>query len=233
MRAAARSTTTAMNGWLEDAPDPIAELAQRCVTHVHGRLGFELDGTPETLGVLDHFIDDVVREEARGETPPPGHAIRGHLVHLFAPSIGAYFGEVVRARLPARWRDPAKPPSGWSLELEGCYLRFNPAGAAAEAIARDHVADWSGALATAPAETDALHERLAAAPGVPEDEFFMLATRHEVLQIADDWLRQRGAAGGVPARLSAADYDRVLGPPQTRQPDPQGRPLVPGGGEAS
>jgi hypothetical protein len=176
------------------------------------RLGFELDYENETLSVLDHFVRDVVREEGGGTIPPPGDHRRVHLVHLLAPTIGAYFGEVLCRIFPCRWRLKTEDPRNWLIEFENIPLRFSPIGAAAEALADRSVESWDGAIATAPEEEEALMGRLAVAPPVPESEFFALTTRFEVIQIAEDWLRSRQAAKDPPAPefYSHEDYDRIF-----------------------
>jgi len=195
-----------------EAPEAIRTLADRCVVHVAHRFDLEVDFSPETLGVVDHFIETVVVEEGDGRTPPPGDPRRAHLVHLLAPTISAYFGEVLRRCMPCRWRLGGDDPQDWLLEFEQYVLRFNPAGAAADALVQEVVEAWGGALATAPEQMASLHERLAAAPPLPEDQFFALTSRYEVIQIVDDWLRARAAADDEPLSLSPADYDRVFGP---------------------
>jgi hypothetical protein len=201
-----------MSNDLGESPEPVAMLAERCYTHVKHRLGFELDYENETLGVLDYFIRDVVQEECGGVTPPPGDHRRAHLVHLLAPSIGAYFGEVLCRTFPCRWRLRTEDPRTWLLEFENIPLRFNPVGAAADAWAEQNIDSWAGAVSTAPEEEEALGERLAAAPPVPENEFFALTTRFEAIQIAEDWLRSRQAAKNPqpPEFYTHEDYDRIF-----------------------
>jgi hypothetical protein len=190
-------------------PAEIALLAERCALHVEGRFGLRPDGTPETLSLLDHFIDAVVFEEARGTVPPPGHPVRSHLVHILAPSLGAWFGEVVRGQFGCRWRLLGEDPRDWAIDFDRCLLRLNPFNAAAEAILRDHLLDGTPVLVTAPQSAKGLGDRLAAAPGLPDDEFFALASRLEALQISTEWL----AIGGHGARsFSDADYDSVFCP---------------------
>jgi hypothetical protein len=187
-------------------------LADRCKAHVKNRLGFELDFTAETLGVLDFFVNDVLKEEGGGVEPPLGDPRRAHLVQLLAPTIGAYFGEVLCRVFPCRWRLAADGPQDWLLEFENVPLRLNPVGAAAEAFAGNDVIAWRGELATSADETELLAERLAAAPPVPENEFFNLAPRYAVLQIAEDWLRGRLALQDPPGPefYSTSDYDRLF-----------------------
>ncbi|HEX6245463.1 MAG TPA: DUF6278 family protein, partial [Polyangiales bacterium] len=77
---------------VENAPDSILDLANACVRFVQQALSLELDYTPDTLPLLDHYLQsaqDVSKEE---------------VLSLVAPAAGAYFGEVVRRQLgPARW----------------------------------------------------------------------------------------------------------------------------------
>lgn len=192
----------------------IDALAMRCVTHVKSRLGIELDFQNETLSLLDHFISDVLLEEGAGTTPSPGDPRRAQLVHLLAPTIGAYFGEVICRLYPCRWRLKSENPRDWLLEFEHVPLRFNPVGAAAEALIEQYVEDvWNSSISTAPEEAEALGERLAAAPPVPEDEFYALTTRFEVLQIAQEWLRARQVVSRKKAKklYTIEDYDRIFG----------------------
>ncbi|MDD5306255.1 MAG: hypothetical protein PHU25_02930 [Deltaproteobacteria bacterium] len=202
-----------MNAFDETVPQDIGSLAERCVAHVRHRLAFELDYTYETLGVLDHFVRLVVADEGGGTVPPPGHQRRAHLVHLLAPTFGAYFGEVVRRAYPCRWRMDGEDPAEWALEFDEIFLRFNPLGAAAEALVEKPVETWGGSLATSPEETPLLAERLSLAPPLPENEFYALTSRFDVLQIAEDWLRCRQAgACGEPVFFGPEDYDLVFLP---------------------
>jgi hypothetical protein len=194
-----------------EAPAEICELAERCVVHVRSRLAFELDYTVDTISVLDHFVASILAEEGEGEPPPRGHARRAALMHLLAPTVGAYFGEVLRRAFPCRWRFTAEPAEKWAIEFEQVVLRINPAGAAAEAFFGDTVDGWSGAIVTAKELEPIVRERLAVAPPVPEDEFFTFAARHEALQIVEDYLGERAARLGAPD-CSAAGYDRMFGP---------------------
>ncbi len=193
-------------------PDTIASLAERCKAHVQHRFGIDLDYTDSTLSLLDHFVREVVLEEGNGKQLPPGDYHRVQLIHLLAPTVGAYFGEVLCRVFPCRWRLRSEAPKDWLVEFEYVPLRFNPAGAAAEALVEKAIASWCGSIDTAPEETEALLERLAAAPPVSEVDFYALTTRFEVLQIAQEWLRCRLDAGEhpPPEYFSKADYDRIF-----------------------
>ncbi len=201
-----------MNEELKDTPEPVAILAERCFHHVKSRFELELDFKSETLSVLDYFIQDLLNEEGDGSPLSPDDERRAPMIHLLAPTIGAYFGEVLYRVFPCRWRLFTEEPEDWLLEFEHVPLRFNPIGAAAEALAGQNVDTWNGAIATAPEEAEALSERLAAAPPIPEDQFFMLTTRFEVLQIAESWLslRQMKDNQSEPLFFSRDDYDRIF-----------------------
>jgi len=195
---------------IEEAPDEILELSERCVAHVRYRLGFELDYSVDTLSVLDHFVVSVLSDEGEGEPPPPGHSRRSSATLLLAPTVGAYFGEVLRRAFPCRWRFTSETADKWAVEFEEVFLRINPAGVAAEAFNGEPLEGWSGAIVTAPELTPIVLERLAVAPPIPEDEFYTFAARHEALQIAEDYLRERAARYGA-VGCSPDDYDRLLG----------------------
>ncbi|MCU0663906.1 MAG: hypothetical protein MUC50_16470 [Myxococcota bacterium] len=197
------------------APVEIQALCERCVAHVQQRFGLELDYTADTLSVLDYFIQAVIAEEAAGEELPAGDQRRAHLVHLLAPTLGAYFGEVLRREFPCRWRIVGDDPTKWAVDFEFIILRASPIGAVAEALFGAPVAGWGAELVAAPAFMELLAERLAVAPPVPEDEFFALTTRFEVLQISEEFLRltlarSQGTEEPLPW-LSPEDYDAVLG----------------------
>jgi hypothetical protein len=109
-RSALTSTKTA------DAPPPvIADLAASCVRYVEHSVGFTLDFEPETLPVLDHYVE-LARKAAneRKETAP-----------LVAQAIGAYLGEVTRRKYGGFWRVEDDPRS-FRVELEPVYLVLRP-----------------------------------------------------------------------------------------------------------
>jgi hypothetical protein len=199
---------------INGAPVQIADLAARCLTHVKHRIGMNIDFQVETLGVVDCFMQELLKDEGGGVVPPPGNERRAYLIHLLGPTIGAYFGEVVRGSFPCRWRVRTENPADWLLEFDVVPLRFNPVGAAVEALAGQKLDHWNGALATERGEIDSLFERLSIAPPVPEDELFALTTRLEVLQIAQEWLQARrmtGANGEPEIRYYSPEYyDRVF-----------------------
>jgi hypothetical protein len=188
-------------------PPDVADLVERCALHVERRFGLRPDGTPETLSLLDHFIEAVVTDEARGGDVPPGHPVRSHLAHVLAPPLGAFFGEAVRRHFGGRWR-LGGDPLAWTVDFERRLLRLCPVAAAAEAILRTPLPGAGPVLRPAPALAEGLRERLALAPGLPEDQFYALGSRFEALQICDEWL---GLHSDEDARFSGEDYDRAFG----------------------
>ena len=199
-----------MKSQLEDAPHEIETLANLCVTHVKNRFGFELDFGIDTLSVLDVFIDAVVKDECEGVMPPTGDRRRAHLLHLLAPTVGAYWGEVLRRRFGGRWRFITQEPPNWIFEFEEFFLRLNPAGTAASVIMGERVEEWKSSLVTSPELTGPLLERLAVAPPLPEDQFYSLTAIHETIQIAEEYLKERAAKDGS-FSCTQEDYDRVFG----------------------
>jgi hypothetical protein len=171
----------------------INTLSERFVTHVKHRFDLKLDYSENTLSVLDHFVRAVVMEESGSSKLPPGHGKRTQLIHLLAPTMGAYFGEVLCRAFACHWSFESEDPIGWLIKFDHVPLWLNPAGAAAEALMEQSIESWKGGVTTSPEETEALKERLAAAPPVAEDEFFCVATRFEVLQIAHEWLQARAS----------------------------------------
>ena len=127
-------TASAWTDALPRAPDAVLERAASCVRFVLTSLKIELDFTPETLSLVDHWLGTA--REAADETIEP----------LIVEAAGAYFGEVVRRTLPgARWRVAPKAAE-WRIELDHVFLSFNPIGVAIEALASDDAPSWNAHL---------------------------------------------------------------------------------------
>lgn len=102
---------------LSPAPQAIQDLAESCVRFVERSLGVRLDYEPETLSLVDHYVEEARKAgRDRPETLP-----------LLAQTVGAYLGEVVRRRHKSWWRtDDEGNPNAWRLELESVYLVLRP-----------------------------------------------------------------------------------------------------------
>lgn len=150
----------------------VEELARACVQFVHRALGIELDGTPETLPLLDHYLATLAEDDSKEE-----------ITELVVSAAGAYFGEVVRHALGhGRWHVEPGEPSGWRLELEHVFLFFNPLGMAREAIASAEVTGWMAHLEVLPRDRPLLDQSLERLGSIREDDYFRLAIRFEVIE---------------------------------------------------
>ncbi|MGF1464649.1 MAG: hypothetical protein ACFCGT_00820 [Sandaracinaceae bacterium] len=176
--------------------EPVASWADACVDLVQASVGVELDGTPDTLPLLDHYLIGL-REEGEGGEPSAG------LVAAVGPAAGAYFGRVVLAHLPGgRWIRPGAAddapddPSAWALERWRIHwpdvgLALNPFGAALEALFGEDVADWGAHLDVPETDREALAKALDAVGPVREQDAHRLAVRYEALALAVAFLRDR------------------------------------------
>jgi hypothetical protein len=152
---------------LSETPDALRPLVAGCVQYVHAATGMKLDLTPETLPVLDHYL-----QQARG--------VHHDSRELITRVAGAYFGEVVRSLYPARWH-LTDDVEGWRLEFERCFLYFNPAAFVREAIEGADVLEGGAGFGVAPGDLDALQASLAVLGQVPEEDYYRLTTRFEAL----------------------------------------------------
>lgn len=193
-------------------PPAVEDLAEGCVRFVERALGVRLDYGPETLPVLDHYL-----EEARKATSE-----RVEALPIVAHMAGAYFGEVIRRRHPSWWRVEGDDPTCWQIQLESVYLAFNPVLFVHEALTRDRAKEAQHDLADAPPNGDpaaleleeedreAVAARLAELPQVSDAEYYAPSTRLEVIDIAVDAIRSRRLAAGeaADAALVPDDYAR-------------------------
>lgn len=187
-----------------DTPEQVAELATACVNYVRQAVGVELDYTPETLPVLDHYLDQsraLVDKEAG-------------LRDLLESSAGAYFGELVRRRFDAHWYLPDSDPRRWRVVCRHVLLAIDPVGMAAAAC-DDPLRSESQPmyLGLVPADRDHVIRRLSEAPPVPASDFCLLSTRLEAIDITVETLRglmQLEDRGDVEFELDDYAGDRTL-----------------------
>jgi hypothetical protein len=175
-------------GEIDLPPDEVVELSEAARQYVIGALGVELDYTPETLPLLDHYLS-----QARA-----GASERPELVELVARSVGAYFGEVVRRALPCFWQPPSGAARDYRLCFAEVYLAFTPSAFAWDALhqATDHDGP-SSELELDREDGEALEKRLSDLPPVSEAEFWLLSTRYEVVEMAADQARLGLARAGL------------------------------------
>jgi hypothetical protein len=183
-------------------PEPIDGHVRACIDYVRRAVGVELDFTPETLPVLDHYASTVRPEiESRPE-----------LLLLATNAMGAYFGEVVRGRIPGFWRLPSANVHDWSVCCKVVFLSFNPIGVAHDATFRssDHEGPRS-MLRVAAEDREYLSRRLETLPPVPEDEYFLFSTRFEVIEVAAEALHARLEESGYSeVEYTEEDYESEL-----------------------
>ncbi len=185
-----------------DVPSAITDLADACVRFVERALGVKLDFTPETLPLLDHYLD-AARNAARDKPEP---------IEVVVESAGAYLGEVVRRRYAAWWR--IEPEIGVAkLQLRSLFLSFSPMDMVRDALSipADGAAGVSFDVASFEldeADREAVLARLAELPDVPVEEYYAPSTRVEILDIVIDAVRSRRLAEGDPElELEPDDYD--------------------------
>src|SRR6476646_9107317 len=106
----------------EPTPEHVAELAASCARFVHAKYRVPLDGTSDTLSLLDQYVRDARADiEAKPDT-----------LELLVASIGAYLGEVMRRAFGGTWF-AVGDYDGWRLDMRRVFLTFNPLGMAREA----------------------------------------------------------------------------------------------------
>jgi hypothetical protein len=187
-----------------EAPETIRSLAEGCVRFVKQALGIELDTTPETLPILDHYLERAREEDARQ---------RDQVLGLVSTSAGAYFGEVIRRSFPnARWHlGDVGDPTSWRIEFEHVFLAFNPVGMAREAILEKESRDWNAHLEVLESDRKAISESLERVGAVSDEDYFRLAIRHEVIDHVVSVLESIAQAKGESDRhWSPEAYEHAL-----------------------
>jgi hypothetical protein len=166
----------------EPAPEAIADLVRACLEYVKRSLGTDLDFTPETLPLLDHYLIEV-REEL---------SAKPELAELTAHAAGAYFGEVLRRQMRGFWRMPSASLHDFQVCSSVAFVSINPFGVAYDALfgSADHQGPRSN-LRVAPEDAGYVTARLATVPELPEDQFYLLTTRIEAIEITVEALRAR------------------------------------------
>ena len=152
-----------------EPPEAVRDLAEACVRYVKRAFDIELDYTPDTLPLLDHYLrsaQDISREE---------------VLNLIAPAAGAYFGEVVSRQLgPCRWHWVEGDFSACRLEFGRCFLSFNPIGCALGTLLGSNADGYGGDPTLLPEDGPLVRESIERVGGVREDDYYRLAVRFEV-----------------------------------------------------
>ncbi len=181
----------------EPPPANVAELVAACMRFVASKYQVPLDGTPETLSLVDQYVRDA--RDAIKERP--------ETLELVAPAIGAYLGEVFRHAFGAEWAAEGEHDA-WRLYFTNVYLAFNPIGMAREALTLADAEGWHAHLELDPVEREMIEERLAAMPEVEEQEYYLPTTRFDVIAGVVETLRARAEASGTgDITFSREDYE--------------------------
>jgi hypothetical protein len=186
----------------DPAPEPIADLVSACLRYVKQALGTDLDFTPDTLPLLDHYLTDV-REEL---------SAKPELAQLTAHAAGAYFGEVLRRQFQGFWRSPSDSLHDYQVCSSVAFVSINPFGVAYDALyaGTDHGGPRSN-LRVAPEDQGYISARLATVPELPEDQYYLLTTRIEVIEITVEALRARLEEQGYSElEYTPEDYEAEL-----------------------
>lgn len=171
---------------LEPPPAAVAELVAACSRFVASKYKVALDGTQDTLSLVDQYVRDA--RDAVKERPES--------LELVAPAVGAYLGEVFRQTFGAAWLAEGSHDT-WRLCFRHVFLAFNPLGMAREALTLTEEAGWNAHLELDPVEREAVEERLAAMPEVAEDEYYLPTTRFDVISSVIELLRARAESSGT------------------------------------
>lgn len=178
-------------------PSQVAELVAACMRFVASKYKVALDGTPDTLSLVDQYV-----REAR-----TAYEARPESIDLVAPAVGAYLGEVMRQEFGAEWFAEGSHEA-WRLYFHNVFLSFNPVGIAREAITMKDEEGWNAHLTLDPAEREIIDQRLAAMPDVDEDEYYLPTTRFDVITAVVETLRARAEASGTgDVTFTREDYD--------------------------
>ncbi len=159
-------------------PEVIADLSASCRRFLSNALTIELDGTPDTLPLLDHYLSLLRKDEHRED-----------VTGMVVPALGAYFGELARTVVDdGQWSCPdgdAGLPdyANWRIVCQRQPLRFNPLGIALECAVQSDAPGW-GAHFDLPNDKLALIEDYLTSIGdsVRSDDYYRLSVRMEVLE---------------------------------------------------
>lgn len=178
-------------------PDAIAELCAAAIRFVASKYKVALDGTPDTLSLVDQYVRDA--RDAMKERPES--------IDLVAPALGAYFGEVLRQEFGAEWFAEGTPEA-YRLYFSNVYLSFNPVGMLREALTESEQEGWHAHLELDPGEREIIEQRLAVMPEVDEEEYFLPTTRFEVIAVVVQTLRALAEQSGLgDVHFTREDYD--------------------------
>jgi Family of unknown function (DUF6278) len=180
----------------EPAPAHVAELAASCARFVFSKYKVPLDGTSDTLSLVDQYVKD-----ARADIK-----VKPETLELLGATVGAYLGEVMRRAFGGEWFAEGDYDA-WRLDMTRVFLTFNPLGMAREALLQIEQDGWHAHLEMDDAEKDEIDRRLAALGEMEEEEYFLPSTRFDVVSLAVEALRGKMIEDGhADVTFSRDDY---------------------------
>ncbi|MFO0678960.1 MAG: DUF6278 family protein [Polyangiaceae bacterium] len=171
---------------LEPPPPAVAELVAACLRFTASKYGVALDGTPDTLSILDQYVRDA-RDTIRSQPES---------LDLVTGAVGAYLGEVVRQALGGYWFAEGDL-EGWRLDMARVYLTFNPIGMAREALLSEATEGWHAHLEMDLEDREEVDARLAALGEMDEGDYFLPSTRYDVVELVVAALHARMVSRGL------------------------------------
>jgi hypothetical protein len=212
--------------------DP-SELAKLLVERVQHSLKIALDGTPDTLPILDHYLEQKAAKDRAFQSElakSDKGVVVGVVPETLAIELGAYLGQVAIQSLPGggRWHWDAHAPEHTRIEFGHIGLCFNPVALAFEVLDLPPLLRMDAAMVLLPDDREMIHESLDALGQVDEADFHRLTIRFEVLShVADTLLakeallREKAAAkkgkreedapeAPIVERYDSAFYDKLL-----------------------
>lgn len=191
-------------GQRENPPDEIRELSENLIEYVKRTVDFDLDYSIETLPAVDEYARQV-RDELEE---------RPELMPLLSRAVGAYFGEVLRRTFDGFWRLPSSNVNDWQLCMRTAFLWLNPVGVACDALAgNDEHGGPSSPIRVSPEDRELVKSRLATLPDMEPEEYYLLSTRAEVVELVLETLHASMEARGYGEEtFQPSDYEAELRP---------------------
>ena len=192
----ARSRAISYLAGVQDVPSFVAEYAERARAFVARATGLPPTLDEVGLAAIDHYLVGV-RQSLVGVSDDKREA----LVALVVPTLGALFGEIVRAQLGGEWMGTGPDPEALALAVGP--LHFSPTAMAAEAIAEGPAAGHDATVHSPLGLRAALERALEGAAPVSTEYYYSLTGRYETLVLLLD----------VAAAMAAKDA-----PPEPEEP---------------
>ncbi|GAC1538353.1 MAG: hypothetical protein NVS3B10_02820 [Polyangiales bacterium] len=167
---------------LEPPPGEVGELAEACVVFVERETKIRLDYSPETLPLVDHWLQQRRRDVG---------VSKDAVLALVAAPAGAYLGEVARRQHRLRWFAPPGDYRRWRLELENVFLSLNPIGAAVEALLLSEAEGWGAEFRMRRQDEPTVRAVLDELGELDVEEYYAPSNRLEGLEIVVDTLLRR------------------------------------------